>query len=179
MILDKSAIGKISSLAHLISALKYGYYHEVLTQSDDLVLSVEELQPYISWNDKRYTRNCIARDDYFELILLCWEKGQRTPIHNHDEQECWVKVIQGDFAESFYAYEPLTDSMKYVGTDIVAQHEVTSIEDQALYHSLENINRGRSMSLHLYMKPIAECLVYNKSNQKLELRSLQYDTCHS
>jgi predicted metal-dependent enzyme (double-stranded beta helix superfamily) len=58
----------------------------------------------------------------------------------------------------------------------VAQNEVTTIEDSNTYHSLENTYKGRSISLHLYMKPIVKCNVYNQATNQLECKYLTYDT---
>lgn len=176
MILKKNATKKISTLEHLISALKLGQHDDVLTQSFDLVIPLEELQPYISWNPNRYTRNCIVRNEDFELILLCWEKGQKTAIHCHNDQECWVKVIRGDFEECLYEYDEAMNLMSYTKTDQVSQNQVTITDDKDIYHTLENISQGRSISLHLYMKPILECGVFNQKTNQLETKTLVYDT---
>ena len=68
---EKGALRKISSLDGLVSALKSGLYQEALSQSYDLKITEAEIKSYITWNSNRYTRNCIARDEHFELLLLC------------------------------------------------------------------------------------------------------------
>lgn len=176
MSLKKAETINISSLNALVSALNSGLYQEALSQSYDLIIKESEIEPYTSWNKSRYTRNCISRNDDFELILLCWEEGQETAIHCHDQQECWVKVIRGEFKEYIYEYDDESASMNYTKTAHVAENEVTTIENSKTYHSLENNYQGRSISLHLYMKPILKCNVYNQTTNQLECKSLTYDT---
>lgn len=176
MNLDQKVQNEISSLSEVVSALKSGKYEEVLSQSDNLFISLDEFTPYATWNKQRYTRNCIARNEDFELILLCWEEGQKTAIHCHNEQECWVKVIQGSFVEDLFAFPEKNQQLKFAGRVRVSQNEVTTIDNTELLHSLENTNKGRSMSLHLYMKPITKCRVFNANTKKLEIKSLCYDT---
>ena len=173
---EKGALTKISSLDGLVSALKSGLYQEALSQSYNLKITESEIKPYITWNSNRYTRNCIARDVHFELILLCWEKGQKTAIHCHNEQECWVKVIRGDFEECLYEFDEEMNLMNYIKTDHVLQNQVTTINDSCTYHSLENTYHCRSLSLHLYMKPIYECTVFDQETNQIETKSLFYDT---
>ena len=110
------------------------------------------------------------------MILLCWEEGQKTAIHCHNQQECWVKVIQGNFAEYLYEYDDVNNRMNPTNEVYVAQNEVTTIEDSNTYHSLENTYKGRSISLHLYMKPIVKCNVYNQATNQLECKYLTYYT---
>ena len=176
MSFNKSSVTKISSLGGLVSLLNSGHYQEAVSQSYDLVITETEIKPFITWNLERYTRNCIARNEDFELILLCWEKGQKTAIHCHNNQECWVKVISGDFEECFYEYDESMNIMNYTKTDQVSQNQVTIIDDKDTYHTLENISQGRSISLHLYMKPILECGVFDQKTNQLEIKSLTYDT---
>jgi cysteine dioxygenase len=173
---EKESLEFISSLDELISALKSGHYQEALNQSYDLNISHSEIEHYTTWNDSRYTRNCIARNEDFELILLCWEEGQKTAIHCHNQQECWVKVIQGNFAEYLYEYDDVLNRMNPINEVHVGQNEVTTIENSNTYHSLENTYKGRSVSLHLYMKPIVKCNVYNQTTNQLECKTLTYDT---
>ena len=46
-------------------------------------LAPEALTPYLFWDSARYTRNLIYRDQFFEVLALCWRVGQKTPIHSH------------------------------------------------------------------------------------------------
>jgi len=167
---------RVSSLDEMVRLLKKGDYEPVLSQSEHITFSLDEILPYIFWDKDRYTRNCIARDEYFELVLLCWEQGQKTAIHCHNKQECWVKVVSGSFSEELYRLNENTGEMKYVTTDILSQHEVTSVEDASVFHNLANISNGRSMSLHLYMKPIAKCRIYDRETSEIKMVSLSYDT---
>ncbi|MCB0399740.1 MAG: cysteine dioxygenase family protein, partial [Winogradskyella sp.] len=54
------------------------------------------------WEPQCYTRNCFYKDDNFELILICWDKGQKTAIHDHDGEDCWVYLLEGKMEEDFY-----------------------------------------------------------------------------
>ncbi len=160
----------------MVRLLKKGDYDPVLTQSEHMTLSLDDVLPYLYFNEERYTRNCIARDDYFELVLLCWEQGQKTAIHCHNNQECWVKVVAGSFAEELYRINNTSGEMEYMSTEILSQHDVTAVEDANIFHNLTNISRGRSISLHLYMKPIEECRIYDAETSQIKRVSLSYDT---
>lgn len=32
-------------------------------------------------------------------MMLCWNKGKTSIIHDHSNSECWVRVVQGDCLE--------------------------------------------------------------------------------
>ena len=51
-------------------------------------------------------------------MLLCWEKGQKSPIHDHSGSNCWVKVLDGQVEESLYdlAEDGVTTKLRSVRT---------------------------------------------------------------
>ncbi len=117
MVSNTAPQNRISTLDEMVRLLKKGDYDPVLTQSEHMTLSLDDVLPYLYFNEERYTRNCIARDDYFELVLLCWEQGQKTAIHCHNNQECWVKVVAGSFAEELYRINNTSGEMEYMSTE--------------------------------------------------------------
>jgi cysteine dioxygenase len=50
----------------------------------------------------RYTRTLVGFDNHFVALLLCWGKGQQSPIHDHAGASCWVKMLAGDLEEVLY-----------------------------------------------------------------------------
>ena len=93
-------MSKIRTIQELVTALEAGPglegYSGILKCVD---IPGHDLQKYCQWNEKRYTRTCIARTDDFELMLICYEPGQRTSIHDYDTEEAWVHPVEGTIAE--------------------------------------------------------------------------------
>lgn len=53
--------------------------------------------------NQAYTRNLIATDhDSYTLLLLCWNPGRFSPIHNHPGDGCWMRLLQGQVQECRY-----------------------------------------------------------------------------
>ena len=77
-------------------------YHQIIRS---VAIPEAAFEDFCSWSEDCYTRNCIFENEKFELILLCWEKDQITPIHDHGGEECWVKVINGTLKETLYKQE--------------------------------------------------------------------------
>jgi cysteine dioxygenase len=128
-----------------------------------------------SWSDDSYTRNCIVENEKFELILLCWEKGQYTPIHDHGGEECWVKVIEGEFKETIYQKDE-SGEVKIIKSAVAKTNDITYMIDFMGFHRLENLSNARSMTLHLYAKPIHKCNILDENSGKLVNKEMTYDT---
>jgi cysteine dioxygenase len=93
---------------------------------------------YIKFNDEHYTRNLIYKEKDFELLLLCWKKGQESPLHYHDQKACWLTILDGQLKETRLR----KDSVLYKNTvhyidDSIGPHRVYCPENKAI-------------SLHLY-----------------------------
>ncbi len=163
---------KITSLTQLIEELKGATKEEYKSIGVSLEIPLEEILPYAHWSDEHYTRNCIIREDNFELILLCWEPGQGTPVHCHGGEECWVYVVQGKIEESHYQF--LNNELVFGDKTTMISGEKSFMSDEMGYHKLENNPLIRTMSLHLYMDPIDDCTIYDKHSGEFVSRSLAY-----
>lgn len=164
----------INSLQQLLHVLPNCSGKEYVDIVHGMELHVEEFEPFSFWNESFYTRNCIARTDAYELILLCWEPGQETPIHCHGGQECWVYMLQGTLGETRFNLDKTTETLtpdKYME---LYEGKFSYMNDDMGLHALKNLNKGRSMSLHLYMNPIEECRIYNNATGKIDNRKLHY-----
>ena len=165
----------LQSLDELITALSEGerttYNHIIRSMK----FPENAFENYCSWSDECYTRNCIVENEKFELILICWCEGHRTPIHDHGGEECWVKVIEGEFKETIYKKNEEGELVS-VKSSISKQNEVSYMKDFMGFHQLENLSNKRSMSLHLYAKPIRACNVFDENLKTFVRKDLGYDT---
>lgn len=172
---EKNTQTNILSINDLVTALSEGErttYNSIIRSID---IPTSEFENFCSWSDDCYTRNCIIENDKFELILLCWEPGQKTPIHDHGGEECWVRAVRGEFEEVIYKMDD-NDEPQLVKSDISKTNDITYMIDFMGFHSLQNISDERSMSLHLYAKPIKTCNSYDEATGKIIHRELSYST---
>lgn len=170
---DKSAISSLDQLVEELKQIKNEQEYKKVVKRLDIPL--EDYFPYSHFSQEKYTRNCIARTENFELILLCWEEGQETPIHCHNNQECWVYVVKGEFDEQRYVEAEGNDEAIEVERELQLEKDgVSYMNDDMGFHSLANTANGRAMSLHLYMNPIDECQVFNEDSEEFEKKKMKY-----
>ncbi|MFT5915868.1 MAG: cysteine dioxygenase [Flammeovirgaceae bacterium] len=169
----------MQSLSELVTALsekKNTKYNDIMRS---MTLPIHAFENHCSWSKDSYTRNCLAENEKFELILLCWEQGQITPIHDHGGEECWVKIIEGKFRETIYTTDYTTDEtgeLKVAKSIISTPNDTTYMRDFMGFHSIENLSGKRSMSLHLYAKPIRSCNIFDKKSRKFVNKNMVYNT---
>jgi len=66
-----------------------------------------------------------------------------------------------------------------VKTTVSKEGKVTYMKDFMGFHTLENLSNKKSMSLHLYAKPIRKCRVFDEKLNTFVTKKLEYDTIAS
>ncbi|MDN6279950.1 MAG: cysteine dioxygenase family protein [Psychroflexus sp.] len=165
-------MNQITSLDQLLDELpkcEGNAYVEIARHMD---IPPDDLRAYAHFSDDSYTRNCILRTKDFELLLLCWNPDQKTPIHCHNGEECWVYLAEGKLREKRFKEDENT--IEKVADTEMSQSRLSYMNDHLGFHSLHNIADGRSMSLHLYVSPIDSCRVYDEDKQEFVRTDLKY-----
>ena len=111
--------------------------------------------------DQNYTRNLISTDnETYTLLLLCWNPGMHSPIHDHPCDGCWMSVVSGAVQEKRYQPDE-NDNLVCTQDEIFHQGGVVFIEDSMGYHSVGNPSESqRAITLHLYSPPFQQCRIW-------------------
>ena len=131
----------------MIAALSKNHqstYNQIIRS---VAIPLENFQDYCFWSSSFYTRNCIFENEKFELILLCWEKDQKTPIHDHGGEQCWVKVIEGEFKETIYKSNEVSD-FNILKSTLFKAGDIAYMIDFMGCHQLKNLSNQQALSLH-------------------------------
>jgi cysteine dioxygenase len=149
-------------------------YHEVMSR---IGFGIEEVEKYCHFDPDQYTRNLIVRTDAFELIILCWEPGQTTPIHDHGSSDGWVHCLQGQIEEVRFQCFPSNDGSHRVERGDVLRAKpgnTTYINDDIAWHTVANPTLERVVSLNLYSDPIDSCRYFDPGSRTIKTRQMTY-----
>ena len=138
----------------------------------------QDWRDWVLWSDACYTRNLVARCDAFELLLLAWSPEQKSPIHDHSDQNCWMAVMEGQLEEVHYTLPTSAEN----GTSVLQRGRskcfdeggVAFIDDSIAYHLIQPAGGARAVSLHLYANPIDTCRIFCPDTGKAEDMPLGY-----
>lgn len=169
----------------------------VLELLEDCRVDDASVRRYAAWMDERYMRHLIYRDELFEVIMLCWKPGQRTPVHTHNGQLGWATVALGQLEVVNYQWHGCDrpGNQNVVGIDCLAggsQVDVrptvraraapggpvaTVTKQQSIHQILCPDDAGEnSASIHIYSKPIDSCVAFDVEHGRCARRNLRYDT---
>lgn len=130
-------------------------------------VDVDSISPFFFWSEKFYTRNLIYKDARFEMMTLCWDKGQVSRIHNHADQMCWMTVPVGRLrGQNFRALE-IDEERRFCRLEETDCFDLSDclaakVELEEPIHQILNLPEfaERAVSLHIYSKPFDKCLSY-------------------
>ena len=127
---------------------------ELLAELGPLQLDSRELAPYIRFFEHTYRRNFVRGNDWYNLWVLCWRNGQRSPIHDHRGSSCGVRVLRGTLTVTLYEFAP-NGHIKATGSRDLGPGGVIGGEDADM-HQVSNLQAGDAdlVTLHIYSPPL-------------------------
>lgn len=147
----------------------------------DTPVEVDSIMKYFHWNPAFYTRNLIYKDDRFEMMAICWDKGQVSRVHNHSDQKCWMTVPVGRLRGQNFAVAEIDESRGYCKLTETDSFELSDclaakVELEEPVHQILNLPEydERAVSLHIYSKPYATCLSYCRDTDTFKEVELCY-----
>ena len=151
------------------------------------------LRDFCHFQPEAYTRNLVYRDDYFEVMALCWSPHQRTPIHTHNGQLGWMCVERGALAVIEYDWKGCNaaDNQNVVGMDCLAGAtkidlergpvqecvpggDVALVDKKRTIHQVVTKGKEPAVSLHIYSKPIDSCVAFDLDKGVCYRRDITY-----
>lgn len=98
---------------------------------------------------RTYKRNVIARSKWFDLALLCWRPGQRSPIHDHRHSACAFRVIEGTGTETLFELTGEGKEVRPVESHEMPEGYICAAHDGDI-HDVANKTDSDLITLHAY-----------------------------
>ncbi len=131
------------------------------------------LGPHLYFSHEHYTRNLIHKTPLFELIAICWESGQKSAIHNHRDQSCWMAMAYGKVRVHNFKLirkDPGTGfcELESSGQFLIAPDSPQAVDPDEPIHQVLNLSSfgSRAVTLHIYSKPFDTCEVYDLKEKR-------------
>ena len=128
---------------------------------------------YALFDSRTYARNLVRGCPVYELLVICWEAGQASPIHDHQGQRCWMAVLDGTIEETLYSESAGRGPLVRGPIRRYGPGSVAFITDEMGLHEIRSAG-GPAVSLHLYSRPIRECRIFDRATGEVTERALVY-----
>jgi cysteine dioxygenase len=132
-------------------------------------ISPNELQPYLGFKAGNYCRHRVMRNEFVEMLVLCWKPGQRTPIHDHNGSHGAVFVHEGILWETTFDYD--TDAgLAYKAHRELRAGGLTGSELPDI-HQIGNpdVSGQDLITIHIYAPPLGVLKTYKLGSSTIDL----------
>ncbi|CAH0045958.1 unnamed protein product [Clonostachys solani] len=119
---------------------------------------------YHNCAEKSYTRNTIENiNSRANILLLVWNPRKGSPVHDHANAHCVLKVLAGELTETIYdTPEDEGHPLRVKKQSTYHTDQVTYMSDEIGLHRVHNPHPTQvAVSLHLYTPPNAADIGYN------------------
>jgi cysteine dioxygenase len=134
---------------------------QLVAELADLRVDCDELREHVRFSEQQYARNLVREGPWYQLLVLCWKNGQRSPIHDHAGSTCGVRVLRGVLTETAFAFAP-NGHVKAISSRDLAEGQVCGTQDDDL-HQISNLQAGEAdlVTLHVYTPPLVWMCTYS------------------
>jgi cysteine dioxygenase len=117
-------------------------------------VDIDDARPFLIFRDAGYTRNLVRAGPWFNLLVLCWRNGQRSPIHDHTGSSCGMLILKGVAAETTFLLAENGHAWP-TGTHFHHPGSIAATQDADI-HQVSNLqdNGADLVTLHIYSPPL-------------------------
>ena len=113
-----------------------------------------------------YARRLLHRGTNYSVVVMVWDQGQGTPIHDHDGRWCVECVYQGEIRVRSYdivgkpedEFVSFTEQQTVPATKGMAGHLIPPFD----YHTIDNPLEERAVTIHVYGGEMEGCHIYEQ-----------------
>jgi hypothetical protein len=146
--LNRTNIYNLKELDDALKVGKEGISFDQLLSS--IRFNFKEIEHLCFWDAEEYSKINVGSGVNYELVLICWENKQSSQVHKHEGQDVFSYVIKGELTEEVFDNGELNSPEQ---TIVLGRRDISSLENMRnKEHRLINSYKGRSVSLHLYIK---------------------------
>jgi cysteine dioxygenase len=128
---------------------------------------------HICFSPENYQRQILYRDSNCEIILVCWQPGQFSSIHDHGDSLNVTRVYRGVLtSRTFTRNDSATETLSTLLLDekYLQPGELIGV-DRAQIHQLANTSEENLITLNFYAKPLQQMQVYNSTREQAQFPS--------
>jgi predicted metal-dependent enzyme (double-stranded beta helix superfamily) len=139
--------------------------------------------PFLKPAPDRYARRLLHRDPAgrYTAVVMVWDRGQGTPLHDHAGMWCVECVYQGRIRVTSFDLEgsPTAEVLRFTpeSTVLAGRGEAGHLIPPFEYHRIENPDVTPAVTIHVYGGEMTSCTAFfpvDGGGYRREIRPLSY-----
>ena len=140
----------LERLAHLIRSegrMTVKRAAELVEKAD---LNIEDLEPFADYDhpiEDGYGRKMAILDDRFEIMVMSWNPGDFSAVHDHGYTQWGAVQVFGNVMH--HAFSNIGDEFTITKKEILSEGSVIRV-NHPLIHQMGNVTSSPYLTLHMY-----------------------------
>ena len=160
--------GSLLALARKLAALtEPPTLEQMAAWLRELRVGKEELRPYLCFRPGTYMRRRVFRNAAVEMLVLSWQPGHQTAIHDHNGSVGVIRVERGEMSEEMFA----RDAGGVLRPKSECRHGRGEISGAAVpnIHRIGNPADGAEnmVTIHMYAPPLTVLNTYKLDSREV------------
>ena len=122
---------------------------------DILKNAIVDWDIYINFSPDNYVKTLVYRNFEYEIYVISWNKNQESPIHDHPNKGCIMKILEGEIEEIRY-----NNNLDIIKTKKYKEGNITYIDNNIGYHKMRTVDK--CITLHIYSPPEYKMNIFKK-----------------
>ena len=97
----------------------------------------------------KFIKTKLYENKNYEIALMTWGPKIKSPIHNHSQNGCIYKIINGVLIEECFD----TSSLNLINIGTLIPNDIGYIDNSIAYHRIINDELQFAHSIHVYSPP--------------------------
>lgn len=128
--------------------------------------SEEEVEKICFWLNDAYSRVRIYDTPSTEALITCWQPGAKSPIHNYQLQQGWIKVLKGSLELEYFDISK--GKAQLYGNRIIEEGKYVYLNDGMGFHRFINSAKSRTIALHIYCDKIEKWTEFDEATGEVK-----------
>ncbi len=138
-----------------------------------LELKDDLFRHHLCFRPEQYQRRLLCRTPRFDMLILCWQPGQASTIHDHQDSLNVTRVYRGQLTSRCFAAAEATNRPRLTQEVHLGPGDL-AVVDRHQIHQLANTSNENLVTLHVYARPLQEITVYCPQSGIAESISVPY-----
>ncbi|QKF93501.1 cysteine dioxygenase type I [Fadolivirus algeromassiliense] len=104
-------------------------------------------ESFIKFSNEKYLKNNVFSNDQIDIFVICWNNNQKSGIHDHPENGCLLRLMQGSLQEDVYVKN--NNDYEHIRTNYLHSNGISYKEGKSCIHNIINGDQ-KTVSLHIY-----------------------------
>jgi cysteine dioxygenase len=146
-------------------------------------IRAESVRPWLLLDSNRYTRSLLLDSARWQCVLMCWNSGQRTPVHDHNGLPAWATLVIGSLGVRDFVVAPARPDRSIFQVEESGSVTLDGgaidcpAHAEAGVHEVRNASASSqcAVSVHIYRQPMKCCGTYDPATGRYQRVPLSFD----